>query len=514
MTVKDWVAVLCGALGAFIAILDIQVTNASLREISASLSLDISESGWISTAYLIAEIIIIPMTAFLSQVLGLRRYLVISCTGFLIASICCGLAWNIQMMIFFRALQGITGGALIPLSFQIILSVMPERLKHLGLTIFGLTVTMAPTLGPTLGGWLTDEYGWRFIFFLNLVPGILMIAGLQWGLPESKPSWDRLKQFDVFSFVSLVLGLSALTYFLEEGPKVDWFESLHIRISSMMALFFLPLFVVRQFELEHPLLRLSLFKNWNFALGNLITAVSGCALFSGIYSLSLYLGQVQDYSAAQIGHILMWVGFPQLIVMPFLPILMKKVDLRFLALFGMALFAYSNFLNSSLDLHFSGDQFKWSLLMRALGQPLFVIPLSAMAMAVVSKEQAADASSIFNVMRNLGASLGIALTSTILVKRQGGHFQRLTEKMSAYDFSLTEEIYKIEMKLRGIGLDAVSAKSQAIRVIMRNPVRDSLIESFSDIFFILTIALGLCALVILLLKKTRISESSESVLEH
>jgi DHA2 family multidrug resistance protein len=218
MSLRDWTAVMGGALGAFMAILDIQVTNSSLREISGSLSLDISESSWISTAYLISEIIVIPLTAFFSKVFGMRKYLILNCLGFVAASVACGLSWDLDSMILFRALQGITGGTLIPMSFQLILDIMPQRLKPVGLTIFGLTVTLAPTLGPSLGGWLTDEYGWRSIFFINIIPGVVMSLALRLGLKQAKADFRKLKNLDYLSLVTLVLGLSSLTYLLEEGP--------------------------------------------------------------------------------------------------------------------------------------------------------------------------------------------------------------------------------------------------------------------------------------------------------
>ena len=511
MSWRDWLAVLGGALGAFMAILDIQVTNASLRDISGSLSLGVSESGWISSSYLIAEIIIIPLSAFLSQAIGLRRYILWNSALFIIASMLCGLSNSLPTMILFRAMQGITGGTLIPLSFQIILTIMPAKQKNLGLTIFGLTVTLAPTLGPSFGGWLTDQYGWRSIFFINIFPGILMLAALRQGLEDAKINFEKLKRIDLLSLITLVVGLSTMTYVLEEGPKSEWFDSEAIRICFLLAVVTLPLFIVRQLTCDRPLLKLTLFANRNFAIGTIITAVAGCALFSGIYSLSLYLAQVQDYSAAEIGRVLMWVGLPQLLVLPFLPLLMKRVDLRILALFGLLLFAYSNFMNTNLNLNFSGEELKFSLWIRALGQPFFVIPLSAMAMALVKKEDAAEGSAIFNMMRNLGASIGIALTTTFLITQQAGHFIQKSSRLSAFDNALVEKIYISERKFRGLGLDATTAGRRAAKQVIEPILRDSVILSFVDIFMILSIALVGCAIIILFLRKTDSSDAPEGL---
>jgi MFS transporter, DHA2 family, multidrug resistance protein len=503
MSLRGWAAVLGGALGAFMAILDIQVTNASIREISGALNLEITESGWISTAYLIAEIIVIPLTGYLSEVFGLRRYIVLNCIGFLIASVLCGLSWNIESMILFRALQGFTGGTLIPLSFQLILMLMPEKQKPLGLTLFGLTVTLAPTLGPTLGGHLTDEFGWRFIFFINLVPGLLMLSAMRWGLPDARMNIKKLKDFDLFSIFTLILGLGTLTYFLEEGSKEEWFESQSMQICFIIVIVCIPLFLARQLTIEKPLLKLKLLADRNFALGTLITTLAGCALFSGIYGLSLYLGQVQDYSAAQIGKVLMWVGLPQLAIMPFMPWLMKHVDLRVLAGIGIIVFAWSNLLNSGLNLNYGGEQFEFSLIIRALGQPMFVIPLSVMAMAAIKKEDSGDASSIFNVMRNLGASIGIAMTSTMLVERQKYHLARFAEAISPYDFHIMEFLFQTENKFKSLGVPASTARAQAAHELMKSPIRDSIIQSFSDIFYVVTFMLVVCVIAILFMKKVK-----------
>lgn len=501
LSLGDWLAILGGALGAFMAILDIQVTNASLREISGALSLDFTESGWISTAYLIAEIIIIPLTAFFSEAFGLRRYFVINSVGFVVSSILCGFSWNLSSLIAFRILQGFTGGTLIPLSFQLILLLMPEKQRPIGMTIFGLTVTLAPTLGPSLGGILTDYAGWRSIFFINVAPGILMTYLIRRGLPDSEVHLEKLKKLDIFSIISLVLGLGGLTFFLEDGPKNEWFDDTSIRVAFLSSLIFLPLFIVRQFTAKNPLLRLTLLKDRNFAIGTIITTLAGCALFSGIYSLSLYLSQVQDYTAPEIGAVLMWVGLPQLLVMPLVPYLMKKIDLRILAVVGLIVFAYSNFLNSGINAHYGSSELITSLIIRALGQPLFVIPLSLMAMGTIPKEFSADGSSIFNVMRNLGASFGIALTTTFLVGRQTLHLLQKTESFSGSDFALVERLYSTDKRWKQAGLDAATAQYATFKEVFSGTIRDSLTDSFADLFWVLAVALIVCTVLVILMKK-------------
>lgn len=500
MTWREWAAVLGAALGAFMAILDIQITNASLREIQGSIGLDLSEGGWISTAYLIAEIVVIPMTGFLSEIFGIRLYLIWNAALFIVASILCGLAWNLPSIIAFRVFQGFVGGTLIPMSFQIMLLFMPKDKKPIGMALFGLTATLAPTLGPSLGGFLTDHYGWRLNFFINIVPGILLILAVRYGIPREKLDLERLKKMDVLGVISLVFGLGSLTYVLEEGAKVQWFEDREIQVGTLVALGALSVFLVDQLLRKDPLLKLKLLANRNFAIATLITSLSAVALYGGIYSLSIYLGQLHGYTATEIGSVMMWVGIPQLLIMPMMPALMKRVDLRILAGLGMLLFSLSNYLNSHLDFGYSGEQFRFSLFIRAIGQPLFLIPLSTIGVALVSPEESGDASSLFNMARNLGGSVGIALAGTFLVSRQAMHFDHMIERVLASDTRTGQALKMMELGLRQKGLDPVAAQMGSNKILVGLAQRDSFVQAFGDIFTILGFGTLLCVVLIFLLK--------------
>ncbi len=485
MTWREWAAVLGAALGAFMAILDIQITNASLREIQGSLGLDLSEGGWISTSYLIAEIIVIPMTGFLSEIFGIRLYLIVNSILFIFASILCGLAWNLNSIIAFRIFQGFVGGTLIPMSFQIMLLFMPKDKKAIGMALFGLTATLAPTLGPALGGWLTDHYGWRLNFFINIIPGILLVLAIRYGIPREKLDIQRLKRMDFLGVITLIFGLGSLTYILEEGAKVQWFEDRDIQILSLVALGSLSLFIVDQLLRKDPLLNLKLLANRNFAVATLITTLAAIALYGGIYSLSIYLGQMHGFTASEIGKVMMWVGIPQLFVMPLIPWLMKRVNLKILAGVGMLLFSFSNYLNAYLDFNYSGEQFQFALFIRAIGQPLFLIPLSTIGIALVSPEESGNASSLFNMARNLGGSIGIAIAGTFLISRQAMHFDHMIERVVASEPKISQTLYMAELGLRQKGLDVTAAKVGANKILIGLAQRDSFVQSFGDIFTIL-----------------------------
>ena len=246
MTTKAWIATFGAILGAFMAVLDIQITNASLSDITGGLGATLEDGAWISTSYLVAEIIIIPLSGFLSQVFSLRSYLLFTSSLFLCFSVACGLSWNLQSMIIFRAFQGITGGALIPLAFQVILS-LPTSKRTFGLAMFSITATFAPAIGPTIGGYLTDAYNWTVIFYLNIVPGILMISAVWYGIEPEKKKLELLKTADYPGIITMAIGLSSLTVLLEEGERDDWFGSKLIRYLSVTSAVFLSAFLYIEF---------------------------------------------------------------------------------------------------------------------------------------------------------------------------------------------------------------------------------------------------------------------------
>jgi DHA2 family multidrug resistance protein len=507
VTLRDWAAVIGVALGAFMAILDIQIINASLREIQGALSLDLSEGGWISTAYLIAEIIVIPLTAFFSEAIGSRRYIIANTVLFIIASGLCGCSWNLESMIAFRILQGISGGTLIPMSFQTILTTLPPSKRNIGLAIFGVTATLAPTLGPAIGGYLTDSYGWRSIFFLNIAPGILMLSFIAYGIPKAKFHLEKLLELDITGAITMAVGLGTLTFILEQGAEKDWFEDPVIRICSLICVASLTLFMAIQLIKEKPLLNLKLLAERNFGIAALVTVLASMALYGGVFATALYLGQIQSYSAQQIGSAMMWIGIPQLLVLPFLPWLMSRFDSRVLIFFGFCLFTYSNWLNSHLNINYAGEQFRISLIIRALGQPLFMIPLSAMGMALISKEEAGHASAIYNVLRNLGGSIGIALTSTFVVTRVNHHLFSHTVTIDPDSPLLQSQLMPSQLNFMTNGFIRSDATTLAGKQVLELAYRDSLIQSFGDVFYIIAIGLLICSFLTLVLHKatTKIS---------
>jgi DHA2 family multidrug resistance protein len=316
ITAREWIAVLAGLLGCFMAILDIQITNSSLKDILGSLSATQEEGSWVSTAYLIAEIIVIPLTGLLSRGLGLRRYLLGTTTIFLTASALCGNAWSLNSMIAFRLIQGFSGGALIPMAMTLVLTRVPLNKRTMAMAAFGLTATLAPALGPTVGGYLSELYGWPSIFYVNLAPGMLMLAGIAYGLDDEAKQLHLFRNADWLGIACMALGLGALTVMLEEGNTNDWFESYFILISAGLAIAGILGWAVSGLLRSNSFVNLRLYGHGNFLIASIMTLVTGVGLYGSTFVLPLYLAQIAGYSPMQIGEVIMLMGLPQLLVTP------------------------------------------------------------------------------------------------------------------------------------------------------------------------------------------------------
>ena len=417
-------------MGAFMAVLDIQITNSSLKDILGTLSATQEEGSWISTAYLVAEIIVIPLTALLTRVFGMRTYMIGTTALFLLFSTLCGAAWNLPSMIVFRMLQGFTGGALIPMAMSLVMAKLPASKRSTGMAIFGLTATLAPAMGPTFGGYLSELYGWPSIFYINWVPGALLIAGMLYGL-EREPSQLKLWKADWLGIGFMALGLGCLTIFLEEGNSKDWFDSAFIITFAALALIGLLGWVVTSALRAEPFVNLALYGQRNFLVATVLSAVTGMGLYGSSFLLPLFLGQIAGYSPMQIGEVIMWVGLPQLFIMPFAAKLSSTVDNRILCSIGLGLFGASCLMNAYMDASTGYDQLLWSQIVRALGQPFIMLTLSNFAMQGIAPHDMPSASSLFNMTRNLGGSIGIALLATALSTREHFH-SALGESVNAF----------------------------------------------------------------------------------
>ncbi|NWC06556.1 MDR family MFS transporter [Pseudomonas sp. G1002] len=489
---RDWIAVMSVMLGAFMAVLDIQITNSSLKDIQGALSATLEEGSWISTSYLVAEIIMIPLTAWLVQLLSARRLAVWVSGGFLIASLMCSMAWSLESMIVFRALQGFTGGALIPLAFTLTLIKLPEHHRAKGMAMFAMTATFAPSIGPTIGGWLTENWGWEYIFYINIPPGLIMIAGLLYGLEKKDSNWDLLKSTDYLGIVTMAVGLGCLQVFLEEGHRKDWLESSLIVSLGTVALLSLITFVIVQMSKPNPLINLRILGNRNFGLSSISSLGMGVGLYGSIYLLPLYLAQIQNYNALQIGEVIMWMGVPQLFLIPLVPKLMKYVSPKWLCTLGFGLFGLASFSSGVLNPDFAGDQFNRIQIIRALGQPLIMVTISLIATAYIMQKDAGSASSLFNILRNLGGAIGIALLATLLDARTKTYFDYLREAIVPTNPQVAERMARLA--------ETFGSETAALGKLSEIAHQQAQIMAYNDAFHFVGLALGISMVAILLTK--------------
>jgi DHA2 family multidrug resistance protein len=497
-----WCAVVGSTLGAFMAVLNIQIVNASLADIQGAIGAGKDDGGWISTSYLIAEIVVIPLSGWLARVFSVRSYLLVNAVLFLVFSIACAFAVNLQQMIVLRAIQGFSGGVLIPMAFTIIITLLPKPKQPIGLALFALSATFAPAIGPTIGGFLTENYGWEFIFYVNLVPGSLMVAMLWMSLDRAPMNLGLLAKGDWPGIVTMAVGLAALQTVLEEGNKDDWFGSDFIVRLSVIAAVSLSLFLIIELKTAHPLLNLRLLLRRNFGFGIVANFLLGIALYGSAFVLPIYLSRIQGYNSEQIGMVLAWTGIPQLLLIPLVPRLMKRFDVRLLIIAGFALFAASNFLNVHMTGDYASDQLFWPNVVRAIGQALVFTPLSAIATAGIEQENAGSASALFNMMRNLGGAVGIASLQTFISKREQFHSNILTNSISVFEEATRARIARLTTYFLNHGVsDQATATHKAVVAIAGSVRKQANIMAFSDTFFLLGVALVVALLASLLLKK-------------
>lgn len=493
-----WISVLAGLIGAFMAILNIQITNASLLDIEGGIGTGVDNGAWISTSYLIGEIVVIPLTDYLSRVFSFRRYMLSNAILFPLFSAACAFAHDLGSMIALRGLQGFAGGVLIPMAFTMVLTRLPKAQQPFGLALFALSVTFAPAIGPTIGGYLTENYGWQSIFFVNTPPSLVMVIALYFTLEKRPMQLSLLKQGDWAGIVTMAIGLSALQTVLEEGNKDDWFQSPFIVKLALTAAVFLIAFIVIELKVEKPLVQLRLLKQRNFGVGVLVNVLVGVALFGTVYILPQYLGQVQHYNAEQIGLVLAWTGLPQLLIIPFVPALMKRFDARYIGFVGISIFAASCFMNTTLSLDSAGDQFFIPNIVRAIGQALVLTPITVITTARIASSDAAAASGLSNMLRNLGGAVGTATLATVLTKREQFHSNIIGQSVTVYRDEVRDRIGDLTRYFMTHGVtDAAVAQQKAIAAIAATVRRQALILGFSDTFAVIGIVLVLAAIALL-----------------
>lgn len=507
---RAWFAVIGGVFGCFMAGMNVHVTNASLPDIRGSLGASFEEGSWITTAYLVAEIIIIPLTGWLVAVFSMRRVLVVGTAGFIVFSIACSLAPNIDAMIFARTLQGAFGGVLIPLSFQLIVTELPPSRHPLGMALFAVANNVAQAAGPSIGGWLTDVYSWRWIFYLQIPPGIALLAAIAWSIKPRAVQVGKLRNGDWPGIAAMAIGLSALQIVLEEGGRKDWFASPYIANMTIVAAIGIVLFIVIELRGKEPFINLRLLGRYNFGLASFMQFTFGAVVFGVVFLVPNYFAELHSYNAREIGLAMIPYGLVQFVMSFMTPPLMKKTSPRAVIIMGFALVAAGCFMNIHLEANAAGNVIIPSLIVRGIGQSFVVVALSVMAVQGVEKSQLGSASGLFSTVRNIGGAIGIAIASQTVVEREKLHAARIGESLTIFSLETQERIINLVRQLGGMHIDRFNAlhgaateplRLQALRLLDGVVHREALLLSYSDAFLVAGIAMTVCTLGAFVLKK-------------
>lgn len=508
ITFKGWIAYLSAIVGAFLAVLNIQVVSASLNDIQGSLGASLDEGSWISTAYLVAEIIVIPLTAWFSRVFSMKWYLLFSSLGFVAFSLLCSQAHDLPTMIVARVFQGLTGGALIPLAFTIMLELFPPAQLPLGMAIFTVTATVAPAIGPTIGGWLTDQYGWPYIFYLNIIPGILMSLGILYAVPRKPLELGQLAKGDWLGIISMAIGMGCLQVVLEEGNRKDWFGSEMITTLTAVAVVFLVLWITTESVVKQPFVNLRLLGRRNFAMAGIINLALGFSLYGAVYIVPVYLMMIQHFNAMQIGNVIMVQGVASILTVPIAAKLMAFLDARVEVGAGILCFAAGSFLNASMSYLSGFDQLVLPQLLRGVGSVLIFVPLTSIATFGIEKEQTGSASALFNMIRNFGGSLGTSTLATLLSVGERIHSSRIIEFVSWSNLNLVQHFQELSVGLAAQGSDSFTAHVQALALVDSTVRREAYVMAFNDCFLLMAVFLLVTGLAVFGCKKIDISQPS------
>src|SRR6476660_5515162 len=417
-------------IGFFIALLDIQIVSASLADIGGGLSAGTDETAWVQTSYHIAEIVVIPLSGWLSRVMSTRWLFCASAVGFTFTSLLCGWAWNIESMIVFRALQGFLGGSMIPTVFTTAFIYFNGQQRVIAAATIGCIASLAPTLGPTIGGWITDNWSWHWLFFINLVPGIFVSIVVPMLVKVDRPNLSLLRGADYIGMALMAVFLGCLEYTLEEGPRWGWFGDDTIRATAWISGVAGIAFLWRSLTYGQPVVDLRALKSRNFALGCFFSFVTGIGVFATIYLTPLFLARVRGFSALQIGEAVFSTGVFQIITVPIYAWLARRFDLRWILMFGLALFALSMWEFAPITHDWGARELLFPQALRCAAQQLSVAPTVVLTLGSLPPLRLKLASGLFNTMRNLGGAIGIALCATILNDRTNLHFQRLADHLN------------------------------------------------------------------------------------
>jgi DHA2 family multidrug resistance protein len=503
LTWREWAGFMAMIFGMFMAILDIQIVSASVGEIQAGLSASPDEVSWVQTSYLVAEIVMIPMSGWLSRLLSTRILFVGSAIGFTIFSLACSSATSLGEMIVYRALQGFIGGAMIPTVFATAFLLFPPERRARTSVMIGLTATLAPTIGPTLGGWLTETFSWHWLFLINVPFGVAVACAVWPWMHLDKPNWALRRGFDWLGLALMALFLGNVEYVLEEGSRWNWFEDETIVRCAIIACVAGALFFWRMLVHTDPLVELRTFRNRNFSIGCLFSFVLGTGMYGTVYMIPLFLGRVRGYDSLQIGETMFVTGFGMFAAAPLVGILVRRIDVRAIIVAGLLGTGGAVWWTGQL----TKDSAFWELfgpqVLRGFAMMFVMIASNQMALGRLPPIMMKNAAGLYNLMRNLGGAVGLAVINTVITTRMAVHGEALREQVTWARPAATEMLDNLAARLSSVSPDA--AQLMALKKIAALVDQQALTLSYNDVFMAMGVAFFVALPMTLLLRNAPVT---------
>jgi MFS transporter, DHA2 family, multidrug resistance protein len=492
---NPWLIAMTVTMATFMEVLDTSIANVALPHIAGSLSVSTEESTWVLTSYLVANAVILPLSGWLSSVLGRKRYYMISVFLFTVASALCGFATSIEQLVFFRVLQGLGGGGLQPSEQAILMDTFAPSKRGMAMAVYGVSILCAPVLGPTLGGFITDNYTWRWIFYINVPVGILslILSGI---VVEDPPYLKKMRaeraghkhRVDFIGLGLLTIGLAALELALDKGQIYDWFGSRFIVRALIVAVVALVGAVIYELWHPDPIINLRLFKDRNFAMAAVGVFCAFAVLFGSTALLPQLLQTLMGYTPMNAGLVLSPAGLVTMLVMPMIGIALSKgVDARWLIVLGLTIVGSTCLWFGSLNLEIAPGQVMWPRICQTVGAGLLWVPINTAAYAYISKEQTSNASGLFNLIRNEGSSIGVSLTNTLLARRTQFHHSRLVEGLDRYNPVAMQWLDGAAGTMRAVGSDPALAARQAVKMLDNAVNHQASMMSYLDVFWLFAV---------------------------
>jgi MFS transporter, DHA2 family, multidrug resistance protein len=487
-------------VGMFIALLDIQIVASSLQNIGGGLSAAQDEISWLQTAYLIAEIIVIPLSGWLTRVFSTRWLFTASAAGFTVTSMLCGLAWNIESMILFRALQGLLGASMIPTVFTSSFHYFEGPRRVYSAAVVGTIASVAPALGPVIGGWITDTLDWHWLFYVNLVPGVAITLLIPLLVDIDKPDLWLLKEADYPGILLMAVFLGTLEYVLEEGTRWNWFDDTSIETCAYISGLSGLLFVARSLTFERPVVDLRALKNRNFAIGCFLSFVTGIGIFSTIYLTPLFLGYIRGFSAWQTGVAIFSTGVASLVGVPVYIVLAKRFDTRWLMMLGLASFGLAMWSYSFITHDWGADELLLPQVLRGLPQVFAVAPSVNLGLGSLPPERLKYASGLFNMMRNLGGAVGIAICGAILNARTNFHFVAIASHLTPASGPMQRLLDGVTQRYAALPSSIAAGHAAALKELWQLAYREASTLAYADAFRAIMLAFAVATVLVPLMR--------------